>query len=61
MGETQSFHSIHPGTIFKEEPAARGLGAASFALHLRVPPRRIQEDRRRQARDHARDGIAAGL
>ena len=43
MGETQSFHSIHPGTIFKEELAARGLGAASFALHLRVPPRRIQK------------------
>ncbi len=43
MAETKKFHEIHPGTILKEELAARGLSAAAFALKLRVPPQRIQE------------------
>jgi addiction module HigA family antidote len=43
MRETVNFHDVHPGTILKEELAARGLSAAAFALLLRVPPQRIQE------------------
>jgi addiction module HigA family antidote len=43
MRETMNFHAAHPGKILKEELAARGLSAASFALLLRVPPQRIQE------------------
>jgi addiction module HigA family antidote len=43
MGETMSFHVVHPGKILKEELAARGLSAAAFALLLRVPSQRIQE------------------
>jgi antitoxin HigA-1 len=43
MGETKTFHGIHPGLILKEELAARGLSAAAFALKLRVPPQRVQE------------------
>src|ERR1700722_8158030 len=43
MDETMAFHAVHPGAILKEELAARGLSAASFALRLRVPPQRIQE------------------
>ena len=41
--ETMAFHGIHPGTILKEELAARGLSATAFGLKLRVPPQRIQE------------------
>ena len=43
MGETMSFHAVHPGKILKEELLSRGLSAAAFALLLRVPPQRIQE------------------
>jgi len=43
MGETKTFHEVHPGMILKEELRARGLSAAAFALRLRVPPQRIQE------------------
>jgi len=43
MGETRKFHAVHPGSVLKEEIAARGLSAAAFALLLRVPPQRIQE------------------
>ena len=31
MDETMAFHAVHPGAILKEELAARGLSAASFA------------------------------
>jgi len=41
--ETMKFHEVHPGTVLREELAARGLSAAAFALRLRVPPQRIQE------------------
>ncbi len=41
--ETMKFHEVHPGTVLKEELAARGLSAAAFALRLRVPPQRVQE------------------
>ena len=43
MRETMKFHEVHPGAVLKEELAARGLSAATFALKLRVPPQRIQE------------------
>jgi addiction module HigA family antidote len=43
MRETMDFHSVHPGSILREELEARGLSAAAFALRLRVPPQRIQE------------------
>ncbi len=43
MAETKKFHGVHPGTILREELDARGLSAAAFALHLRVPPQRIKE------------------
>jgi addiction module HigA family antidote len=43
MSETKAFHRVHPGTILKEELAARGLSAAAFALRLRVAPQRVQE------------------
>ncbi len=43
MAETKKFHEVHPGTVLKEELAARGISAAAFALRLRVPPQRIQE------------------
>src|SRR5271154_852180 len=43
MTETMAFHSVHPGTVLKEEIEARNLSAAAFALLLRVPPQRIQE------------------
>ncbi len=43
MGETKTFHEVHPGMILKEELRARGLSAAAFALRIRVPPQRIQE------------------
>ena len=43
MRETKKFHEVHPGAVLKEELAARGLSAATFALKLRVPPQRIQE------------------
>jgi len=43
MGETKTFHEVHPGMILKEELRARSLSAAAFALRIRVPPQRIQE------------------
>jgi antitoxin HigA-1 len=43
MTETMAFHSVHPGTVLKEELEARGLSATGFGLKLRVPPQRIQE------------------
>jgi addiction module HigA family antidote len=43
MTETKAFHGVHPGTVLREELAARELSAAAFALMLRVPPQRIQE------------------
>jgi antitoxin HigA-1 len=41
--ETMAFHGVHPGSVLKEELAARGLSANAFAIKLRVPPQRIQE------------------
>lgn len=38
-----AFQQVHPGTVLKEELAARGLSANAFALKLRVPPQRIQD------------------
>lgn len=38
-----AFQQVHPGSVLKEELAARGLSANAFALRLRVPPQRIQD------------------